>query len=319
MASGARGGGAETMKPHPAFNALLAATKGRSALADAPIGEVRKMMAERAATRVGAAVAEVRDLYAPGPRGPIPLRLYRPAGAEGVAVAFHGGGWMTGGLDTFDAVCRNLASLSGAAVVSVDYRLAPEFPFPAAVEDAWAATQWVADHGAELGVASDRLALFGESAGGNLAAVVALMARDAGAPRVRRQILVYPAVDARLKSPSLDRFAEGYLQTKKDVVYAFKTYALSAGVSPEDWRLSPLLAASHAGVAPALILSAECDAISDDSAAYTQCLLDAGVSAAHVQYAGMIHTFFAMRGIVDEADIAQAQAAQEIRRAFSSA
>jgi acetyl esterase len=305
-------------KPHPAFSALLAATKGKSALADAPIGEVRKMMVDRAATRIGAQVAEVRDFSVTGPGRPIPLRLYRPAGAEGVVVAFHGGGWMTGGLDTFDAVCRNLANLSGAAVVSVDYRLAPEFPFPAAVEDAWAATQWVADHGAELEVAVDRLALFGESAGGNLAAVVALMARDARAPNVRRQILVYPAVDARLNSSSLQRFADGYLQTKKDVVHAFNTYALSVGVSPEDWRLSPLLAASHAGVAPALILSAECDAISDDSSAYAQCLLDAGVSAAHVRYAGMIHTFFAMRGIVDEAEIAQAQVAHEIRRAFST-
>jgi len=305
-------------KPHPAFEPLLAATTGKSVLADSPIAEVRSMVAARAALRKGPDIDHVRDMSAPGPRGPVPLRLYRPDGATGIVVAFHGGGWMMGNLDTFDATCRYLASLSGAAVVSVDYRLAPEFPFPAAVDDAWAATAWVADHGLDLGIATGRLVVFGESAGGNLAAVVALMARDAGAPRPRRQILVYPAVDARMQAASLDAFAEGYLQTKRDIEYAFRTYALAAGVDPLDWRLSPLHASTHAGVAPAFILSAELDAMRDDSAAYAERLLNQGVPATHVRYEGMIHTFFSMRGAVDAAEIAQVQTAGEIIRAFAA-
>jgi acetyl esterase len=302
---------------HPAFAALLAATAGKSALADAPLAAVRKMMEERGAARKGPALPHVRDLQAEGPAGPIPLRLYSPASPVGIVVAFHGGGWMTGSLNTFDAVCRHLAALSGAAVVSVDYRLAPEHPFPAAIEDAWAATKWIAALASELGAPDNSLALFGESAGGNLAAVVALMARDAGGPAIRRQVLVYPAVDARLNASSLSLFADGYLQTRKDVVFAFETYALKSGADPSDWRLSPVLAASHVGVAPAFIVSAECDAIADDAAAYARRLQAQGVAATHVRYGGMIHTFFAMRGVVDEAEIAQIQVAEELRRALA--
>lgn len=304
--------------PHPAFAALLAATAGKSALADAPLAAVRQMMEERGAARKGPALANVRDLQAEGVGGPIPMRLYSPVSPIGIVVAFHGGGWMTGSLNTFDAVCRNLASLSGAAVISVDYRLAPEHPFPAAVDDAWAATKWIAAHASEFGIAGERLAVFGESAGGNLAAVVALMARDAGAPALRRQVLVYPAVDARLNASSLSLFADGYLQTRKDVAYAFETYALNSGTDPSDWRLSPLLAASHVGVAAALVLSAECDAVRDDAAAYARKLQSQGVAAKHVQYGGMIHTFFAMRGVVEEAEMAQNQVAEELRRALAS-
>jgi acetyl esterase len=168
-----------------------------------------------------------------------------------------------------------------------------------------------------LGVWADRLAVFGESAGDNLAAVVALMARDASAPRLRRQILVYPAVDARMQAASLYEFDEGFLQTRRDVEYAFRTYALAAGIDPLDWRLSPLHASSHAGLAPAFILSAELDAMRDDSTAYTERLLDQGVAATHVQYEGMIHTFYSMRGVVDAAEVAQIQTAREIIRAFA--
>lgn len=305
-------------RPHPAFDALLAATRHKSVLADSPVEEVRAMAAARAALRKGPDIDHVRDLSVPGPRGPIPLRLYRPKEAKGLVAAFHGGGWMMGNLDTFDATCRHLASLSGAAMVSVDYRLAPEFPFPAAVDDAWAATTWIAEHAGGLGVAKDRLAVFGESAGGNLAAVVALMARDAGGPRLRRQLLVYPAVDARLQAPSITEFADGYLQTRRDVEHAFRTYALAGGVDPMDWRLSPLHAASHAGVAPAFILSAELDAMRDDATAYFERLLDQGVPAALVRYEAMIHTFVAMRGAVEAAEIALDQIAAEIRRAFAA-
>jgi len=304
-------------RPHPAFAELLASTSGKSVLADSPLAEVRAFAAARAASRRGPDLEDIRDLVAPGPRGPLSLRLYRPAHASGVVVAFHGGGWMMGGLDTFDATCRWLAKLSGAAILSVDYRLAPEFPFPAAVEDAWAATLWAAEHAAGLGVPAGRLAVLGESAGGNLAAVVALKARDEGAPLLARQILIYPAVDALMRGAAMETFADGFFQTKRDVEHAWRAYALKDGADPRDARLSPLHAASHQGVAPALILSAELDAIRDDSAAYAERLLAAGVPTVHVRYEGMIHTFFAMRGGVDAAAAAQAQVAAEIAAAFA--
>jgi acetyl esterase len=282
------------------------------------IDAARAAISARTASRPrGPDIAEVRDLIAPGLHGDIPLRLYRPDEPPGIAVVFHGGGWMVGGLDSFDATSRHLANDSGLAVVSVDYRLAPEHPFPAALEDAWSATQWVAQNHRKLGVSSDRIVVLGESAGGNVAAVVSLLARDARAPSIRLQVLVYPAVDARLQGPALEEFAEGYLQTKRDVFHAFRTYGLGSVVDAADWRLSPLLAPSHSNVAPALIISAECDAMRDDSTAYTQRLLEWGVPCTHVQYATMLHLFFGMRGMLREAEIAQKQAARAMRDAVS--
>lgn len=304
---------------HPQLRALLAASGGQLGLADVPIDAARASIAARTASRPpGPAIAEVRDLVAPGPRGDIPLRLYRPRDPLGIAVVFHGGGWMVGGLDSFDATSRHLANDSGLAVVSVDYRLAPEHPFPAAVEDAWSATQWVAENYRAFAVPADRMVVLGESAGGNLAAVVSLLARDARGPSIRLQVLIYPAVDARLQGPALEEFAEGYLQTKRDVVHAFRTYGAGSVVDALDWRLSPLLAPSHSNVAPALIISAECDAMRDDSVAYAQRLLESGVPCTHVQYATMLHLFFGMRGMLREAEIAQKQAAQALRDAVSS-
>jgi acetyl esterase len=298
----------------------MEAARGQPSLADISVQEARAQIVARTASRPrGPAVQEVRDLAIPGPRGDIRLRVYRPKEARGAAIVFHGGGWFMGNLDSFDATSRHLASDSGLAVVSVDYRLAPECPFPAALDDVWAATQWVAKNGEALGVDASRLVVLGESAGGNLAALVCLLARDAGLPRIRLQVLVYPAVDGRLRAKALDDFAEGYLQTKRDVLHAFKTYGLGTVVAAEDWRLSPLLAPSHAGLPPALLISAECDAVREDTDSYTQCLLEAGVAATHVRYAGMLHTFFGMRGIVPDAEFAQKQAASAMRDAVSQA
>jgi acetyl esterase len=257
----------------------------------------------------------VRDLVIPRPGGEIPARLYRPDNPMGVALAFHGGGWMLGNRDSFDATSRHLARDSGLLIVSIEYRLAPENPFPAAVEDAWTATRWVAANATGLNADTSKLVVLGESAGGNLAAVVALLARDAGSPQIRLQVLVYPAVDARLQGPALDQFAEGYLQTRRDVLHAFRTYGLGSVVDASDWRLSPLLAPSHADVAPALIISAECDAMRDDSAAYARRLLEAGVRCSHVRYETMLHLFFGMRGMLWEAELAQKQAAAAMRDA----
>jgi acetyl esterase len=228
-------------------------------------------------------------------------------------MAFHGGGWLMGNLDSFDAVCRHLADDSGLAVVSVDYRLAPEHPFPAAIDDAWAATCWVADHGAEHGLPTSRLGVFGESAGGNLAAVVCLLARERGSPRLLAQALVYPATDARGQSDSLSAYAEGFMQRRVDVEHAFRTYALDHGVSPTDWKLSPLLAASHSDLPPALVVTAECDAVRDDGEAYAARLAEAGVPATCVRYRGMLHTFYSMRAQLDAAAVAQRQIADMLR------
>ena len=193
------------MPVHPQAQEVLDLLQqsGVSQLSDLSVQAARDLIVAMSADRPGPDVAEVRELQADGPGGDIPIRLYRPAGSSAaerlpVLVYFHGGGWTIGNLDSHDSTCRWLANRAGVAVASVDYRLGPEHVFPAAVDDCWAATQWVAANAAELGVDADRLVVGGDSAGGNLAAVVALLARDAGGPAIRLQVLVYPAVDARL-------------------------------------------------------------------------------------------------------------------------
>src|SRR3989454_6473078 len=191
-------------------------------------------------------IGAVRNLVADGPGGPIPLRVYRPAGvAAGTPlpglVFFHGGGWVIGDLDTHDVQCRQLTAEAGITVVAVDYRLAPEYKFPAAVDDAWAATRWVAAHAPELGVDAGRLAVGGDSAGGNLGAVVALLARDHGAPSIRLQSLVYPVTDVADESRSYRDFADGYMLTR-DSMRWFIAHYLKSRDDASDWRASPLRA-----------------------------------------------------------------------------
>src|SRR6202045_4493880 len=184
-------------------------------------------------------VAETRDLAIPGPGGPIPARLYRPAatGTLPVLVFFHGGGWVVGDIESHDTGCRHLANRAECAVVSVDYRLAPEHKFPAAVEDCFAATAWIAQEAAALGIDRERLAVGGDSAGGNLAAVVSLIARDRGAPKLRCQALLYPAVKCGMTHASHDRFAEGYLLTRPTMKW-FREHYLRGPADVEDWRAS---------------------------------------------------------------------------------
>jgi acetyl esterase len=303
---------------HPRLRPLLDAARGQPTLADLAVEDARAQIALRTASRPrGPHVDEVLELEAEGPGGPIPVRVYRPEQPRGLAMAFHGGGWLMGSRDSFDATCRNLAVESGLAVANVEYRLAPEHPFPAPIEDAYAATAWLAAHGASFRLPPDRLVVLGESAGGNLAATVCLMARDRSGPPIRLQILVYPAVDARQQCESLRTFEAGYLQTTRDVAYAWRTYGVGQHVGADDWRVSPLLAHSHAGLPSALIISAECDGTRDDSDSYAHALLSCGVPAIHVRYAGMLHTFFGMRGIVDEAAEAQRQVAAAMRAAVT--
>ena len=266
------------------------------------------------------AVADVADRTVPGPRGDIPVRVYRPAGAEealGVVVFFHGGGWVIGSIDTHDVTARELANGSGAVVVSVEYRLAPEHRFPAAVDDAWAATQWVADNAARIGADASRMAVAGDSAGGNLAAIIAIHARDAGLP-LRLQLLVYPAVDASMSSRSIRDNGVGYFLTEADMdwFYGHYTDTTRRDDRPSDWRLSPILG-DLSGVAPAVVLTAEFDPLRDEGEAYAEKLRAAGVEVSASRYDGLIHGFLGMTANVDRARDAMAEATTALAKALA--
>jgi len=257
---------------------------------------------------------EVRDLVAGATAGAISLRLYRPA--EGVLPAlvyFHGGGWVVGDLDTHDVVCRQIALQARAVVIAVDYRLAPEHPFPAAVEDAWSATTWVAAHAPELGIDARRLAVGGDSAGGGLAAVVALMARDSRKLRLTLQVLVYPVTDLRAESASYSNYAEGYLLTRAAMQWYIAQYAPTPQAI-EDWRASPLRAPWVHGVAPTLIIAAELDPLCDEGEAYARRLQGARVPVEYQRLDGMIHGFLTMGGRIDAANKAVSIIADALKR-----
>ncbi|HEX7054793.1 MAG TPA: alpha/beta hydrolase [Burkholderiales bacterium] len=255
-------------------------------------------------------VAELRLLAFPR----YAMRLYRPrSGVLPALVYFHGGGWTIGDLDTHDVLCRELALGAQCAVFSVEYRLAPEHPFPAAVEDCVAATRFVAEHARELGIAG--IAVGGDSAGGNLAAVVALQARDAGAPPLALQLLVYPATDQRLGTASHERNARGYLLERESIEFFRRCY-LPDERDYADWRASPLLAGDLRGVAPALVITAGYDPLLDEGRAYAERLRAAGVEVAYREYPDMVHGFLLMGGVLDTARAAVAECCAALRRAF---
>ena len=246
-------------------------------------------------------VDAVEDRSIPGPTGDIPVRLYRPADATGaIVIWYHGGGWVIGDLETADPTARKLANRTGALVVSVDYRLAPEHPYPAAVEDAWAALEWVAEHGAELGGDPSRIAVGGDSAGGNLAAIVSVLARDAGIGALRHQLLVYPAVDLTLSHPSIDENGEGYLLTKTGMIWFGEHYlgpVSERGDLDKHPNVSPLYTADFSGVAPATVITAGFDPLRDEGQAYAAALVEAGVAVEEHRYPTMIHGFISMGGV----------------------
>ena len=264
-------------------------------------------------------VARIEERTIPGPAGPIPARIYWPNASgpvPGIAY-YHGGGHVIGSLDTHDLIARNLCAGAAALVLSVDYRMGPEHRFPAAVEDCFAALQWLSENAASVGADPSRLGVHGDSAGANLAAVVALMARDAGRPSLRLQSLVYPVADYTLKSASYDTFAEGYgLLTRAAMVW-FQGHYLRSPADADDWRASPIKAASLAGVAPAIIVAAECDVLHDDGERYGEALARAGVAVEYREYPGMIHGFFGMVPIIDDAMNAQRVVAAAFARAFA--
>ncbi len=270
-------------------------------------------------------MARVDDLVADAGHGEIPLRCFRPRGhAENelvpALVYYHGGGWVIGDLDTHDVTCRQIAEASGCAVVSVNYRKAPEHRFPAAVEDAYAIAAWLAAQGGSLRIDGHRLAVGGDSAGGNLAAAVALMARDAlargdNAPAFRLQLLIYPATDMTMAHESLDRFADGYLLTRAAMAWFIDHYMGAA--DRRDPRASPLLAASLQNLPPAYVITAGFDPLRDEGLAYARRLAAAGNTVDYVEYGGMVHGFIGMGGVIATANRAVAAAGAALRQALS--
>ncbi|HCE91380.1 MAG TPA: acetyl hydrolase [Acidovorax sp.] len=266
------------------------------------------------------AVAVVYDLRADTAGGGIALRLYRPFGSGGktplpAMVYFHGGGWVMGDLDTHDVLCRELANASGCAVVAVDYRLGPEHCFPAAVDDALAATRWIHANASALTLDAGRLAVGGDSAGGNLAAVVAIAARDAGDLPIAFQLLICPATDMRGGHASRTSNGEGYVLTQKTMNY-FQGHYLGSPAAELDWRASPLLCADLARLPPALVVTAGYDPLRDEGLDYAQALTLAGNKVSQICFERQIHGFITMGRVLDEAQSAVAICASELRRSL---
>jgi acetyl esterase len=261
-------------------------------------------------------LAEVRDLTVAGEVGELPARLYRPEGAAPggpVVVFFHGGGWVIGSIASHDNVCGRMAAESGCTVISVDYRLAPETKFPGAAEDAYAATSWVAAHADELGVDASRLAVAGDSAGGNLAAVTSLLARERGGPAIAFQLLIYPVTDLSQDYPShAENGPLGYLLTTNSMTWFAEHYV--GGVDDVDWRAAPITASAFDGLPPALVITAELDPLRDEGEAYAGKLEAAGVPVTTQRYDGMCHGFLSFP--VDGATAAREAIATALRGAL---
>jgi acetyl esterase len=272
----------------------------------------------RRTRKPGEWAVDVRDITLPGPGGALRARLYGPSAAGAAPLPallyFHGGGWCIGDIDTHDPACRQLAHEAGCAVLSLDYRLAPEHRFPAAVEDCVAAVEFAAREGRRLGLDPARLAIGGDSAGGNLAAVATLAARDYGIA-LKGQVLIYPATDFAGDTASHGEYGEGFLLTRDAVAWFGGNYVDAA--QHGDWRASPLRAPDLARLPPALIIVGECDVLRDESRAYAEALRRAGNEASFHLYPGMIHGFFTMGGMIAAADRAIAQAADFLRRVFA--
>ena len=278
--------------------------------------------AERAAVEQRAEpepVADVLDLSLPGPSGEIPIRFYRPRSRRSLPalVYFFGGGWVVGSLETGDHVCRRLANATPCAVVAVCYRQAPEHRFPAAVQDCQAATCWIAEHGAELGVDPRRLAVGGPSVGGNLAAVVTQLSRDQQRPTLRFQLLVYPPLDYRSGTPSMREMVDPVFFDRNDAARCWGHYLADDddGASP---LASPLRAADLSGLPPALVITAEFDPLRDEGGQYAARLAAEGVPTEFCRFAGMVHGFYSMNGVLGAAEQAQALTAAALRRALLS-
>ena len=254
----------------------------------------------------------VEPLSIPAPHGSIPARVYTPqaprlsAGLAPCLVFFHGGGWVIGDLDSHDVVCRKLADEGELIVISVDYRLAPEHKFPAAVDDAIAATKWIAENANELGIDAGRLTVGGDSAGGNLAAVVAIAARDGNGPAISGQVLIYPAIDFAMTHPSHSEPETSILLTHT-VIKWFRDHYLNGTADVHDWRASPARAQTLIGLPPAYVLTAGADPLRDEGDEYAKRLKEAGVSVTYRHFPGQFHGFFTMGKLLDQANVAASE------------
>jgi len=310
---------------HPQVAAILerVASSPLPAYYDVPAAVARRLYRDTrgALTPDPPAVESAQLLMAPGP---VPVRAYRPKGAGKddilpALVYYHGGGWVIGDLDTHDVVCRTLANGARCAVFSVEYRKAPESPFPAAVDDCFAALKYVSREAKTLRINSQQIAVAGDSAGGNLATVMTLMARDAGEPAfpfpISFQLLIYPATDQRMGFPSHERNGEGYLLTKK-VMHYFRGHYLPEQGDWLDWRASPLLAKSLAGLPPAFVLTAGFDPLVDEGKAYADRLAKEGVKVEYKNYPDMVHGFITMGRVLDTANAALVDCARALKKAW---
>ena len=294
-----------------------------------PLADARALFEESFARLggPGAAVGQVRDVEAPGPLGPIPIRLYTPAGARGARplfVYYHGGGYVCGSRDSYDAVCRLLTRESDCVVASVDYRLAPEFPAPGPFDDGYAALEWLAARAHGFGADAAQLAVGGDSAGGGLAANVALKARDTRGPVIAHQLLVYPAVgntdgNAGAEQPgtSLARYGEGHFLTAERMRFYWQSHVPRPELAEQPYLLA-MRASTLRGLPPATIVMAECDPLYDQGVAYAERLRADGVPVDLRVYPGMIHAFFSFIGIFDQGRAAVTAAARTVGTALGA-
>jgi acetyl esterase len=308
-------------EPHPQVQSLLTMMDSQPVpSSDAlSVPAARRQMEELFEDMAMESVGTVQDLEIPGPGGPLPVRFTLPEGAgpHPVLVYLHGGGFVLGSLDSHDNICRVITNRAECAVLSVDYRLAPEHPFPAAVEDAYATVEWVQEHGEAISVDPDRIAVGGDSAGGNLAAATTLVSRDRDGPALAHQLLIYPAVT----SPVLERFAsyeengEGYFLETETMEWFGDQYVQREA----DYRnayFAPLLARDLSGLPPATVLTAGFDPLRDEGQAYAERLDSAGVDVEQRNYEAMIHGFVSMLGLVDRAEDAVDDVAEDLQAAF---
>jgi acetyl esterase len=281
----------------------------------------REQMKRRVSAGDPMPISRVEDRTIPGPNGEIPIRIYTPDGTGpfGALVYFHGGGWVVGNIEMTDQPCRMITKAAGCVTVSVDYRLAPEHKFPAGPEDCYAATKWVADNATALGCDPSRIAVGGTSAGANLAAAVALMARDRSAPNVAYQLLVYPATRRELDTPSHKQFAtDGYYILSRADMEWFWGHYLASETDAANPYACPARAKSLAGLPPALVITAEFDPLRDEGESYAARLREEGVATVLKRYDGVTHGFFGMPSVVEKSRVAIAEASAALRAAIGS-